>query len=44
MRIWLDPKLNNKKSASPDVISQIKVQNNQISGQWAACDRRQTSN
>ncbi|HGY3715394.1 TPA: efflux RND transporter permease subunit [Citrobacter gillenii] len=33
MRIWLDPQKLNKYSLTPqDVISQIKIQNNQISG------------
>lgn len=33
MRIWLDPQKLNKYNLVPsDVISQIKVQNNQISG------------
>lgn len=45
MRIWLDPQKLNKYSLTPqDVIAQIKIQNNQISGDnWGGCLSRQTS-
>lgn len=45
MRIWLDPQKLNKYSLTPqDVIAQIKIQNNQISGgHWGGCLSRQTS-